>query len=168
MSNMDLVFKIVDFLKTQRETFPEVARLLRFLHEAEPEALPSICQATGISRRKAYYLIELDRHFAPLAVTPRRLAKIGWTKASVIAPHLEKMDPDELLLMAEMHTVMQLRAALKGPAKPAKSATIRFKFSVLQHQFLLKRLEAHGFTGNGSAVSKEAALMAALRLSSTG
>ncbi len=67
-----------------------------------------------LGRRKAYYLISIDKAFRDKNVSAERLKKIGWTKLAALAPHITKDSLEEALLFAEANTVRNIEAVVKG------------------------------------------------------
>jgi hypothetical protein len=62
----------------------------------------AVAKSLGIKRRKAYHLVCVDRNFDKLGIAQDRLRKIGWTKFSLLTPHVDADNVLELLNMAEV------------------------------------------------------------------
>lgn len=86
--------------------FLEAARYLREIQDEQPENFVSVAKSLGIGPRKAYHLAQIDRSFHALGIAPDRLRRIGWTKLSLLAPHIDADTANELLTLAEAVTAM--------------------------------------------------------------
>ena len=147
--------------------FIELARLLRDLRdtlavEGSVGGLPTFfdcIKAAKISRRRSYYLIEIDRVYGPLKLPRQRLAAIGWTKLSLMAGYVDAAEIEAWLKLAENSTAQGLRTFLAG--KDLSNKTITLKLTDTQYSVIAGTLLANGayLTAGAGLGNKEAALM---------
>ena len=77
--------EVIQLAKEGDAHFLQLAKVLRELHDSltnaggitSLEALENCIKKAKISRRKAYYLIEIDRVYGPMKVSRKRLAALG-------------------------------------------------------------------------------------------
>jgi hypothetical protein len=146
------------------DTFLELASLLRQLQQTDPEWFRQIIAIPQLGRRKAYYLLQIDRAFGQLPVERIRLNQIGWTKLQVIAEHVTAQNYEELIALAEAHTVENLKAIMRGEKPILKGRSVLLHFTRKQFRVFSKAILKHGATKNGPGfIGKEGALTKALR-----
>ena len=142
------------------EHFIELGRLLLTIHEDHRPLLRGWIKRSGISRRKAYYMIAIARAFEAYGVKKERLAAIGWTKLQIIAPHVQPDNIEDLLTLAETRTARRLKAEFRTDLETSDTRCVLFYFSPEDYArleaALLKRVA--GKFGRG-LVDKEKALM---------
>ena len=157
---------IAQLAKEGDARFLEIGKLLRELYDEldgedglKGDVLAKILKGTGISRRRAFYWIEIDRVFGQLKVSPVRLARIGWTKLSLITKRVDDENIGAWLDFVEKGTADALRAFLKGQELPAH--TMVLKLSDKQYGFIAGTLLANGayLTSGAGLGNKELALM---------
>ena len=117
------------------------------------------CDNAGIGKRKAAYLIEIDKVYGPLDIPMKRLTAIGWTKLSVMAKHIDPTNLDDWLKLAETNTVEQIEDFLAGKDAAPNKVTLRFNdkdYAVFSGSLL-----ANGayLTPGGGIANKEPALL---------
>jgi hypothetical protein len=145
------------------DNFVELARLLRELHDEDPETFLPVVEKLGLKPRKAYYLIKIDRTFHSFPIPPERLRRIGWTKLQLIAPHVTPETWVELIELAETRTVHQLEAILRGEEVEEKEHCVLLYFNELQYEVFRRAVLAHGGLDiKGTLKLREEALTAAL------
>ncbi|WP_439543384.1 hypothetical protein [Hyphomicrobium sp.] len=152
--------------KLDNDSFLDVARHLHQVLEKSPDTFNAVAKELGLSRRKAYYLVEIDRAFAKLKVDGRRLKAIGWTKLRLIAPKIAARNCEELLKLAENKSAYDLgRLMGDEDADPdAKAHAVLLYLTPDQYEVFRDVLEAHGAKVTSGGISdKEEALTTALK-----
>jgi hypothetical protein len=146
------------------DTFIELASLLRRLQDADPYWFKQVIAIPQLGARKAYYLVQIDRVFGDLPVERFRLNQIGWTKLQVIADHVTADNYEELLELAEEHTVENLKAIMRGEEPILKGKSILLRFTRKQFKVFAKAILKHGAVKNGDGfLGKEQALIKAFK-----
>ena len=145
--------------------FLEVASQLRKVLEARPDDFLSAANGLGVSRRKAYYLVEVDKAFSDLKVDRARLGRIGWTKLHVLASRVTRRNVDHLLTEAERLSVYELSKTVNDePASSSKSHVVLLRFTDDEYEVFRRTVRAFGAEDSSTGLSgKEQALIAALR-----
>ncbi|MBS0250972.1 MAG: hypothetical protein JSR78_07895 [Proteobacteria bacterium] len=139
------------------------ARYFRKVQVETPEQFDSIAKHCEVERRTAYYWAEIGRAFGDLEVDEKRLSRIGWTKAQIIAKHINQDSCEELLTIAENSSAHDLALLVRGekPVKGTRVITLYLK--ARQYKIFSQVILAHGGSKSGNGlVNKEAALTAAL------
>lgn len=149
------------------EKFLPLAKALREFRDAllgqgktDPFGLfDAVCKNAGIGRRKAFYLIEIDRIYGTLNIPMHRLTAIGWTKLCVMAKHIDPQDLEEWLKLGETHTVAEIRDILAGEDATPNWVTLRF--SNANYAVFRSALIANGalLTSGGGLAGKEPAIL---------
>lgn len=145
--------------------FLEMGRRLRMFYEALPDngskvrSMNQLLEGTKISRRSAIYWIDIDRIYSRFEVADDRLARIGWSKLSLMARHLTPRNVEEWLAFAESGTANQVRARIRQ-AEPSRHHVV-FKLSAAENAILTAALVANGARAAGKRrlIDKETALM---------
>lgn len=139
------------------------ARRLREIQDKKPEAFAAVAQYLGVRLRKAYYLAQIDRTFDSLGVNGNRLAAIGWSKVRLLCDHVTPGNVEDLLSLAELSTVRELKLFLKQQFPVPGMRSVLFYLEPEQYDIFEKVLIAHGAIKVGRGlVDKEAALMRVL------
>jgi len=60
------------------------------VQEKSPQNFKTPISIPQLGRRKAYYLVSIDKAFGDKNVAPGRLKKVGWTKLAALAPHIRQ------------------------------------------------------------------------------
>lgn len=158
--------KVAKLAKEGDARFLEIGKVLRDFYDSisdedgsKGEALRTLLKGTKISRRRAFYWIEIDRVYGDLGVPPARLAQIGWTKLSLVTKYVDDDTIDAWLSFIEKGTADALRAFLKGQDLPAH--TLTFKLSDKQYGLIAGTLLTNGayLTSGAGLSNKETALM---------
>jgi hypothetical protein len=145
------------------DKFLELASLLRQVREKSPQSFKTLTSIPQLGRRKAYYLVSIDKAFGDKNVPSVRLKKIGWTKLAALAPHITKENLEEALLFAELHTVRNIEAVVHGLEPILDGRTVVLNFTAEQFAEYEGAILANGAIKDGDGYKgKEAALMAAL------
>ena len=130
MTPSALLEAALDLADQPDENFLPLGRILSQLWSSDPPKFHRFIKLSGISRRKAYYLVAVARAFEGLGVPDARLAAIGWTKLQVIAPHVDEANAEGLLTLAETETVRELRRTLSGLESQGKTRCVLLYFTV--------------------------------------
>jgi hypothetical protein len=96
------------------DKFLELASLLRQLREKNPQNFKTLTSIPQLGRRKAYYLVSIDKAFGDKTVATQRLKKIGWTKLALLAPHITDENVEDAVLFAELNTAKNIEAVVHG------------------------------------------------------
>jgi hypothetical protein len=149
------------------DKFLELGAILGYLQDAAPDHFKMLLNTPELGRRKGYYLALVYKAFAKHAndgPTRLRLIKIGWTKLTVIAPHVTADNLDELLGLAEKHTVENLKAVMQGEEPLINGKVVVLRFTETQYTIFKEVLLKKGAIKNGDGiVMKEKALIKVLR-----
>jgi endonuclease III len=100
-----LFLKSLTLIAKLEDEFLELASTLRQLQQMSPKDFKKAIHTPQLGRRKAYYLVSIDKAFGDKTVPDERLKKIGWTKLAALAPHITEENQENALLFAEMNTV---------------------------------------------------------------
>lgn len=162
----EMTEEVIELAKQGDAKFLQIARILRELSDTlaagpgpdKQKPLEDCLKKAKIGRRRAFYLIEIDRVYGQMPVPKKRLAAIGWTKLGLMAKYVEPDHADAWLAFAEKSTVEQLKAFLAGKDLP--SHTLTFKLSNQQYSIIAGTLLANGayLTSGAGLANKEAAL----------
>ncbi|WP_327691606.1 hypothetical protein [Aurantimonas sp. C2-4-R8] len=151
-------------LSAQPKTdFMELGRCLQELR-AHPDGLKQFLSLSGMSRRKAYYLVSLAERALGWGVTEERLRELGWTKCEVLDSHFKKLeasgvdfDIEELLKLAEGCTAQQLKSELKTGTAQRKTHCVTMYLTPRQYRIFEDAVLSNGscaccvvFTAPGS------------------
>ena len=169
LSTEDLYEKTMLMSKNVEDNFLDLGRYLRQLLDREPELFQEIIVKSDLGRRKAYYLVEVSRTFDPLPISRPRLKKLGWTKLQIIGKHVTKDNVEELVTLAENHSVKQLERLMQGDAPMKNAHCVLMYFTPKQYAELEAALLKNGGERSGRGiVGKEQALINALRKAASG
>lgn len=164
--------KIVQLSKRPTLDFYELAQLIAQLHE-QPSSIRDLPEATGMSRRRLYYLLRIGHFIEANGITKCEAEKVGWTKLQMVAEHFAKANdptPEELgrwLALASVTNVPSLPMALQedaGSASSTEKRAVVFYLNPDQQGELSDALLAFGAEmANRGLFRKEAALMQIIR-----
>ena len=150
--------------KKDKRDWVEIAALLRQMSDENTNKFLKTAHTLGIHRRKAYYLVDLDRSLQPFEVPRARKLRIGWTKLQVIGPYLTQKNREVLLAQAEAHPVHELRDIVHGIWSDATKHCVLLYLADEEYEILASVLKAHGAIQVGRGLrNKESALIAALK-----
>lgn len=142
------------------ENFLELAKALRELQDTDVDEFTRIVNNSGLGKRKAYYLVAIDRTFSKIPVPKLRLKKIGWTKLNVLTKSINKSNYAELLKAAEQYTAKELEKYLSGQKVSAKKKAFLAYLSPedyeeLRHAFLRVGGKPYqrGFSNKGASLA---------------
>jgi hypothetical protein len=139
-----LAASTVKLAQNFEENFLILGCNLRELRAASKSEFYETIQIAGISYRKACFLIAIDQKFSANGNEKQRLTKIGWTKLSTIEPHITKDNYDNLLAIAEISTVIDLKIYLKDGHPSAPKRSVAFILDATQYSILEKALLLFG------------------------
>lgn len=142
------------------------AKYLRKIHEEAPETFDTVLSLFKIGRRRAYYLISLEKQLSKLNLDNERLRSIGSTKLQIVAPHMTPDNCESLLLLAERFTGRELSQKLRNERLVKGERSVLLYFSPTQYKIFIATLLANGAEKAGNGLrGKERALIKALSLS---
>jgi hypothetical protein len=159
-----LVIKTLILIGKLEDEFLELAALLHKVQEMSPKHFKTLTSTIPqLGRRKAYYLVSIDRAFGDKNVPPERLTKIGWTRLAALAPHITDENLEDALLFAELNTVRNIEAVVHGLEPIIGGRSVLLNFTADQFAAFSAAILAHGAAKNGKGfIGKEAALIATL------
>ena len=129
-----------------------------------PDIFSQVIEAAGLGKRRAYALIQIYNSFQNLDFDRERLLGVGWTKAVTIAPHANQQNCEELLSLAEEHTVHDLAVLLSGRTLNVHQRVVLLYFSMREYELFEQMTLAHGATREGRGLArKEQALVEMMR-----
>lgn len=163
----EMAAEITWLTKEFDEKFVPLAKMLREFRDtllgegkSDPLGLFEICcKSAGIGKRKAFYLIEIDKVFGPLDIPMQRLTAIGWTKLSLMAKHVDPQKIEDWLKLGESNTVEELKLFLAG--KEQLPNKVHLRFNDKDYAVFSGTLLANGasLTPGGGISNKEQALI---------
>ena len=146
--------------------FIELGWELSKLRDIDFKVFTKTAAKAGMKHRKAYDLVKIAEVVARLPDYRRRLRNIGWSKAALLCPRLNRGNADRLLALAEATTSVQLAAHLRGLSASdakAKKHCMTLYFSQVQYEELSATLIKHGAVPTARGLArKEDALIKAL------
>jgi hypothetical protein len=169
-----LTGQIAILAKAPEDNFLELAKALRELRDLCTDQqhgsgsgsvlFENTIKKSGIGRRKAYYMIELNRAFGHLKIPQKRLLRLGWTKLMLLSRHVTSDNWQDVLDFADGSTVDELRADLEG--KEQTTHYIALRFTDEEYQVFASALLTSGayLVGNAGLANKEQALMRVFRV----
>jgi len=158
-----LFIKTLMLIAKLEDEFLELASLLRQVKQENPKAYKKLYSIPQLGRRKAYYLVSIDKAFGDKDVPVERLKKIGWTKLAALAPHITEENLEDALLFAESNTVRNIEAVVHGLEPIIGGRSVLLNFTAEQFAAFSAAILAHGAIKNGEGfIGKEVALVAAL------
>lgn len=163
LPNLTSLSKIV--ASAMGKDFLTLARRLREVRDMDPEMFSKVIAAAGLGKRRAYALVQVDNSFRELEFDRERLLGVGWTKAVTIAPHVNQENCEELLGLAEEHTVHDLAVLLSGGTLNIHQRVVLLYFSLKEYELFEQMALAHGATREGRGLAgKERALVDMMRV----
>lgn len=152
--------RALELASRPEENFLELAKYLRMLNDIDHDQFRQVYEKSRLGKRKAHYLVEINRQFEGSKLPKSRLNNIGWTKLQIIGKHLIRKNADKLLRLAETNTVHDLKLLMQGKKPMPKTHCVLMYFSPHQYRVFEKAIAQHraGRTGRG-IVSKEQTLV---------
>lgn len=157
-----LAAKAMELAGAVDENFLELARALRELQDADPDEFTRIVNNSGLGKRKAYYLVGIDRTFSKIPVPKLRLKKIVWTKLNVLTRAITKSNYAELLKAAEQYTAKELEKYIAGQTPEEKKRAFLAYLSPEDHEELRMAFVRVGGIRYQRGFSNKAAALAAV------
>lgn len=147
------------------DSFLRIARYFRELHDEVPDQFAIVAQFVGISVRRAYDLAKIDRVFRDLGIEEGRLLVVGWSKLRVIARHINADNCEELLTLAETHSVHELSRLVRDGVPAESTRYVALRLTPEQYHIFASAVLAHGGIKSGRGIANmEGALIKALEL----
>jgi hypothetical protein len=157
---LDALEKIVDLATNAEQNFITLGRLLRQVKDADPNLFKAAIEQSGLSRRAAYYLVRVVKHFEGMPIEDAELAAIGWTRAEIIAPHLTIQNCKHLVAQASALTTRDLKITMAGGRPVPGTRAVVLYLKPTQYARFAKAIAAHGGKSiGGGLTNKERALM---------
>ena len=104
------------------ENFLELAKALRHLQDTDNEEFLRAVKNSGLGKRKADYLVSIDRTFSTIPVPKLRLKKIGWTKLNLLTAAINKQK-----ILGEPHFILASQTKAQEEAKAYEEAMKELK-----------------------------------------
>lgn len=140
------------------ETFIDIAAIVWGIKQDDPEQFKRIWVESPLGKRHTFALAAIGRMMQEFDLDRGRLAKVGWTKAEMIASRLKPETMESLLSSAERLNARELRRLLRGETA-VKPKILVFELTPSQYDAVLKTLLHHGAKkGPGGLKNKEQAL----------
>lgn len=156
----ELKARALELASRPEENFLELAKCLRMLNEIDRTQFRRVYEKLSLGKRKAHYLVEINRQFEGSKLPKSRLNNIGWTKVQIIGKHLTRKNADKLLRLAEKHTVHDLKLLMQGKKPMPKIHCVQMYFNPHQYRAFEKAVVHHGAVRRGRGlVNKEQALV---------
>lgn len=140
--------------------FLKVARELRHLQETDPSAFFARVRELGFNRRKAYYLVQIDREFSHLGADPKLLKKVGWTKLGILASHVTRDNWKDLITRSLSLNVPELQALLNEAVGAPKSHHLTLRMTDEQKAVFDEALRTFAPPRSAKATIDKAAVLA--------
>lgn len=145
------------------EDFMMTGKLLAELHAHDPAQCLKAARSMGMSRRKAYYLIELHETFSKLKVPKGLLLEIGWTKLQVVRRVVTAGNVEHWLTLAKALAVHELKDAVQGKPLEFGKHCLLFYLSPQEFDIVATVLVKHGAKHEERTIyGKEPALVKAM------
>ena len=152
------------FLAKFEERFLELGSLLRQLQEKSPKDFKALIAIPQLGKRKGYYLVAVSKAFGDYPHLRQRFMRVGWTRLSMVAPHVTKENVEDALVFAEANTAWAIQQAMKGQKLPIGVRSVLLHFKPEEFTFFGQEIVKHGATKTADGfVAKEAALITALK-----
>ena len=141
--------------------FLVLSKRLQMLHELNRDLFHKVVKQAKLGSRKAYYLVGLAKQLRGARLPGKRLEAIGWTKARIIAEHVDRHNALFLLALAEQHTARDLAFLVRGAhSSPPPTRCVLLYFNPRQYRAFEKAVVHHGAVRRGRGlVNKEQALV---------
>jgi hypothetical protein len=161
--------KVVKLANEPTLSFFDLAQALVELHGANRAALINMPSATGMSRRRMYYLLKVGKLLRDEGITRGIAETVGWMKLQIVARYwytTDKPSPrpvTELLQLASKHKTRDLPAAINGK-KVMRRRVVHFYLSTGARAELNEALIRYGAQQKRKRLTgKEAALIRIVR-----
>lgn len=150
--------------RTPPTDFIEQAAYLRKIADHSPDEFEDALKLLKIGRRKAYYLIDVDKTFEEISATKEEKLAVGWTKLKMMNSYVTEENWKQLFAEAMNRPVHEFQEILEGNyVETAKHCVLLYFFDE-EYKLFAKVLEEHGAKKKARGLQgKEAALLKALR-----
>ena len=132
--------------------FMSLAHNLEWLRELSASDFTQELKKTGLSRRTAYYLLELIAVQEKLLLSDADLAAIGWTKLQIVGRHLTEDNQHELIHAALNMTAAELAASF-GKKNVGASRCMLLRFSPHEYELFKAAMIGHGAKPHGKGLT---------------
>lgn len=159
---MNNIEKIVNMSSRLHDTFIDIAEIVWEIKQADFEQFKLVWKTTPLRQRRTYALARIRRLLEDYDLDRTRLARLGWSKAEMLAPKLTPKNLNAMLVLAESHNARDLRRVLRGE-KALRPKHLVFELRPDQYDAITRTLVTFGAKWrSGGLVGKEQALHAAL------
>jgi hypothetical protein len=158
-----LFIKTLMLIAKLEDEFLELASLLHQVQQMNPKDFKNLYSMPQLGRRKAYYLVSIDKAFSGKNIAPERLNALGWTKLAALAPHITDENLEDALVFAELNSVRNIEPVVHGLEPIIGGRSVLLNFTAEQFGAFAAAIVANGAIENGAGfIGKEKALIAAL------
>src|SRR3546814_418160 len=138
-----------------KKDFLTLARRLREVQDMASDIFSQVIETAGLGKRRAYALVQIHNSFRKLDFDRERLLAVGWTKAVTIAPHVNQQNCEELLSLADEHTVHDLAILVSGGTINVHQRVVLLYFSMKEYELFEQMALAHGATREGRGLARK-------------
>ena len=161
--------KALKLAKQVDESPLDLAQAIWTLHNREPSRISDLIAESGMSRRKAYYLISVRSRFPEPKFKRETLATVGWTKLAILAKDCPegKEEWGIKLALKKEATAKALPAMLKEGKTAKRTRCVVLYLQPDQYDLFEVAALANGATRSGKGLAgKEEAIMEMVKLAS--
>ncbi|OJY60868.1 MAG: hypothetical protein BGP16_13150 [Sphingobium sp. 66-54] len=149
-----------DLIDHSKSRLLDTASFLRKVRDENRDEFRSVARKLKINLRKAYHLAQIDEALSEMDVSAERIQRLGWTKLSLLAAHVQSDTIDDLLDVAESCTAHKLKMYLSEGGFDPDGRTVVLHFDKEQYALLDQVLRARGAEPHSRGLlGKETALM---------
>lgn len=154
---------LLHLLEDYERRFLELGAALRAMKASASPTFSQILKEPSLGRRRAYYFMEIDRVFGAMPAHHKRLTKLGWSKCALVARHAHGDNLEELLHLAEVSTVQELRSLFGKPGGGRGARALLLQWEPMDFQYVRRVLLENGaYETSRGMRNKEVALLRAL------
>ena len=155
-----LIATISDLAARREPDFFKLADVLAMARKSHPKTFEDIISRARVSRRRAYYLLEVRVRFQRFMHDAARLRAIGWTKLKVLVPYISIENADELLSLAGTVSAHKLGQMLRDDRAPVASHCVLLRLTPEQYGLYEAAILANGGKRRGrQLIDQEHALL---------
>jgi len=122
---MNNIEQISELSARLSETFIDIAAIVWSIKQDEPEQFKRIWVDSPLGKRHTFALAAIGRMMQEFDLDRGRLARVGWTKAEMIASRLKPETMEALLSSAERLNARQLRPPAGRDDRQAEDPRLR-------------------------------------------
>ena len=149
----------VELASSVQENFLELGRRMLYLNNHNRNMFKGVCFKTGLDRRKAIYLASIALQVEELAIPDKQLLVLGWTKVEAIGKHLTKTGWKDVLALAKVYSVRELKVIVKGSMPVPGTRCVLLYLMPSQYELFAEVVVKHGGKAKGAGLTgKELAL----------